>query len=170
MHQPPLPRGTHSWYSFLFEVKSTPGPQCGRKDYGNEKFVMQCQNQLRNSVSHYCKRQKGIGLPKTTPCTSRRRVQVQLYLILTWVLEGFGVQRHALPALPSRKRRDMHCKGSREGLRAGLDRCGRSSLHRDSVPGQSSQQRVALRFIYFVVTDVQNVTLVCTPEQKAGCV
>jgi len=28
----------YSWYSFLFEAKSTPGPWCGRKDYVNEKF------------------------------------------------------------------------------------------------------------------------------------
>ena len=26
------------WYSFQLEVDSTPGPQCGRKDYVNEKF------------------------------------------------------------------------------------------------------------------------------------
>ena len=28
----------YSWYSFLLESKSTPGPQCGRKNYVNEKF------------------------------------------------------------------------------------------------------------------------------------
>jgi hypothetical protein len=28
----------YSWYSFLLEAKSTPGPQCDRKDYVNEKF------------------------------------------------------------------------------------------------------------------------------------
>ena len=28
----------YSWYSFLLEAESTPGPQCGRKDYVNEKF------------------------------------------------------------------------------------------------------------------------------------
>jgi hypothetical protein len=26
------------WYSFLLEAESTPGPQCARKDYVNEKF------------------------------------------------------------------------------------------------------------------------------------
>ena len=25
-------------YSFVLEAESTPGPQCGRKDYVNEKF------------------------------------------------------------------------------------------------------------------------------------
>jgi len=28
----------YSWYSFLLEAKSTPGPYCGLKDYVNEKF------------------------------------------------------------------------------------------------------------------------------------
>jgi hypothetical protein len=27
-----------SWYSLLLEAESTPGPQCDRKDYVNEKF------------------------------------------------------------------------------------------------------------------------------------
>jgi hypothetical protein len=28
----------HPWYSFLLENESTPGPQCGRKNYVNEKL------------------------------------------------------------------------------------------------------------------------------------
>jgi hypothetical protein len=28
----------YSWYSFLLEAESTPGPKCGWKDYVNEKF------------------------------------------------------------------------------------------------------------------------------------
>jgi hypothetical protein len=37
-HRPHLPPRKYSWYSFLLEAESTPGPQCGRKDYANEKF------------------------------------------------------------------------------------------------------------------------------------
>jgi len=37
-HRPPLPRRKYSWYSFLLEAVSTPGPHFGRKDYVNEKF------------------------------------------------------------------------------------------------------------------------------------
>ena len=37
-HRPPLPHRKYSWYSFLLEAKSTPGPQSGQKDYVNEKF------------------------------------------------------------------------------------------------------------------------------------
>jgi len=29
----------YSWYSFLSEDESTPGPKCGQKDYVNEKFI-----------------------------------------------------------------------------------------------------------------------------------
>jgi hypothetical protein len=38
----------HSWYSFLLESESTPWPQCGRKDYVNEKF--QCYHRESNPV------------------------------------------------------------------------------------------------------------------------
>ena len=37
-HRPPLPPRKYSWYSFLLETESTPGPQSGRKDYVDEKF------------------------------------------------------------------------------------------------------------------------------------
>ena len=32
-HRPPLPHRKYSRYSFLLEAESTPGPQCGRKDF-----------------------------------------------------------------------------------------------------------------------------------------
>jgi len=37
-HRPLLPPRKYPWYSFLLKAKSTPGPQCGQKDYVNEKF------------------------------------------------------------------------------------------------------------------------------------
>ena len=36
--RPLLPPMKYSWYSFLLEAESTPGPLCDRKDYVNEKF------------------------------------------------------------------------------------------------------------------------------------
>jgi len=37
-HRPPLPPSKYTWYSFLLEAESTPGPQCDLKDYVTEKF------------------------------------------------------------------------------------------------------------------------------------
>jgi hypothetical protein len=36
--RPPLPPRKCSWYSFLLEAESTPGPEFDRKDYVNKKF------------------------------------------------------------------------------------------------------------------------------------
>ena len=43
--------------------------------------------------------------------------------------------RHAPAALYTRERPGTHCTGGWVGLRAGLDRCGKSGLHRDSISG-----------------------------------
>jgi hypothetical protein len=37
-HRPPLLHRKYSWYSFMLEAESTPGPYCDRKDYVTEKF------------------------------------------------------------------------------------------------------------------------------------
>jgi hypothetical protein len=50
---------------------------------------------------------------------------------------GVGKQRHGPAALP-RERPDTHCIGGWVGFRAGLDMCGKSHPHRDSIPGPSS--------------------------------
>ena len=55
-----------------------------------------------------------------------------------------GGQRHASAVLPPGKRPDTHCTGGSVGPRVGLDGCGKSRLHRDSVPGPSSTQRIAI--------------------------
>jgi hypothetical protein len=38
--RPPLPPEKYSRYSFLLEAESTPGPQCGWKDYDNENLQL----------------------------------------------------------------------------------------------------------------------------------
>jgi len=37
-HRALLTPRKYSWYSFLLEAESTPGPYCDRKDYVNEKY------------------------------------------------------------------------------------------------------------------------------------
>jgi aspartate aminotransferase-like enzyme len=41
MHQPPLPPRKYACYSFLLQAELTPGPQCGWKDYINEKSYLE---------------------------------------------------------------------------------------------------------------------------------
>ena len=53
--------------------------------------------------------------------------------------KGVRGQLHAPAALYPRKRSGTHCTGGWVGPRAGLDRCGKSRLHRDSIPGPSSR-------------------------------
>jgi hypothetical protein len=55
-----------------------------------------------------------------------------------------GGQLHALAALPPGKRPGTNCIGGWVGPRASLDGCGKSRPHRDSIPGPSSPQRVAI--------------------------
>jgi len=57
---------------------------------------------------------------------------------------GWRGQRHAPTALYPRKRPGTHCTGSWVGVRAGLNRCGKSLPHRDSIPGPSSPWPVAI--------------------------
>jgi hypothetical protein len=47
-------------------------------------------------------------------------------------------QRHAPAAFYPRERPGTRCTGGWVGPRTGLERCGKSRPHRDSIPGPSS--------------------------------
>jgi hypothetical protein len=53
-------------------------------------------------------------------------------------------QRHDPTALYPRERLGIHCTEGWVVARAGLDRCGKSRLYRDSIPGPSSPYPVAI--------------------------
>ena len=57
---------------------------------------------------------------------------------------GLSGRGHAPAALPPRKRPSTLCIGRWVGRRAGLDRCGKSRPHWDSIPGPSSPYPVAI--------------------------
>jgi len=83
-HRPPLPIRKYFWRSFLSEAESTLGPQCGRKDYVNEK------NQLHHRES----------IPRSL-CKSR----IALILIMTLYLTKShlkNVLQEEMPANPSK--------------------------------------------------------------------
>jgi hypothetical protein len=56
-----------------------------------------------------------------------------------------GGQRHALVALPLEKRPGAHCKGGWVATRAGLDGCGRSRPHRDSISDRPDRSKSLYR-------------------------
>ena len=77
--------------------------------------------------------------------------QLQLIIIiiiiiitLTSALDGVSGQHQAPAGLPPGERPGTHYTGDWVGPRAGLDGCGKSRLHMDSIPGTSSPQRVAI--------------------------
>ena len=65
-------------------------------------------------------------------------------LFQTSALEG-GEGSASIPAATyPQERPGTHCTGGWVGLRAGLDRCGKSRPRRDQIPGPSSPQAVAI--------------------------
>jgi len=82
---------------------------------------------LKAKVQHR-KGLEGPGRDKGYSCT----------LSLTSALDGMGGQRHAPAALTPGKRPGAHCIEGWVGPRAGLDGCGKSRPHQDSIPRLSS--------------------------------
>ena len=57
-------------------------------------------------------------------------------------------QQHAPAALYPRERLGTHFTGGWVGLRAGLDRCGKSHPHRDSIPDRPASSQSLYRLSY----------------------
>ena len=65
-------------------------------------------------------------------------VEVQLYPFMTTALEGSEWTSSYPGRYFSRERPGTHCTGGWVGPRDGLDRCGKSRPHRNSIPGPSN--------------------------------
>jgi len=102
------------------------------------------------SLQFHAKLEKAISRDSERVYRSRNKVKLTLQkatkaqrgsrgiaVSLTSVLDGVGGQRHAPADLPPGKP-GTHCIGGWVGPRAGLDGCGKSRPHRDSIPGPSS--------------------------------
>jgi hypothetical protein len=61
---------------------------------------------------------------------------------------GVGGRRHAPAALPPGKRHGTHCIGGWVGPRAGLDGCGKSRPHRESIPDIPARSESPYRLHY----------------------
>jgi len=57
-------------------------------------------------------------------------------------------QQHAPAAFHPRKRPGTHSPGAWVGPRAGLDRCGKSRPHRDSIPDRPNRSQSLYRLKY----------------------
>jgi len=71
---------------------------------------------------------------------------------MTTALEGVRGQRHAPAVLYPRERPGTHCIGGWVGPRAGLDRCGKSRPHRDSIPDRPARSQSIYRLRYLAHT------------------
>ena len=69
---------------------------------------------------------------------AQRGVEVQLYSFLNLGARWEWVAKAPPRSLYSRERPGAHCIGGWMGPMVGLDGCGKSRLHRDSIPGPSS--------------------------------
>ena len=87
-------------------------------------------------------KKQSAPLYKHWDCTGRTAHRGSRGIALLFIDHGTrkweGGQRHAPAALYPRERPGSHCTGDWVGPRAGLDRCGKSRPHRDSIPGLSS--------------------------------
>ena len=87
---------------------------------------------------------KSTGKGKFTLEKAKGGAETQLYSFLKlgarW---GWVVNATPRPLYP-RERPGTHCIGGWVGPKASLDMCGKSRLHRDSIPGPSSPYRVAI--------------------------
>jgi len=70
--------------------------------------------------------------------TAQFQFIIIIIIIIASELGGVGGQRHAPIVLDPRERPGTHCTGGLVGPRAGLDGCGKSRSHRDSIPEPSS--------------------------------
>jgi len=69
-------------------------------------------------------------------------------LSLTSALDVVGSQRHAPAALPPGKRPGIYCIGGWLGPRIGLDGCGKTRLHRNSIPDLPARSQSLYRLSY----------------------
>jgi hypothetical protein len=81
---------------------------------------------------------KGKGHPITRHEGTEREYRCSYVLSLTSALGGGGWSMPAPAALPPGTRPGTHCTGGWVGPRDGLDGCGKSQPHWDSIPGPSS--------------------------------
>ena len=105
---------------------------------GNKEQRDDSLNSASWAIDYGSYKGKGKVHPRTGHEGPDREHRYSSTLSLTSALHGVRGQRQAPAALPPGKRPGTHCIGGWVGPRAGLDGCGKSRPHRDSIPGPSS--------------------------------
>jgi hypothetical protein len=112
----------------------------GYPDIRNNSFLLQVYYLVMPTTAKVIYSSKGKD--KVDPRTGHEGPEgEQRYsstVSLTSALDRVGVQRHVLTALPPGKKSGTYSMRGWVGPRAGLDGCGKSRPHRDSIPGPSS--------------------------------
>jgi hypothetical protein len=83
----------YSWFSFVLEDESTPGPWCGQNDYINEKFQRHNQESNLRACS-------AVLQPTAPPPAPREMDRTPVYLELLLKQWSQYLPRHICPCLP----------------------------------------------------------------------
>ena len=100
-----------------------------------------CTDSLTSCI--YVGQYVGFNLSQATKTLKESRGIALLYFCARQQ-KGVRGQRHAPATTYPLERPGTHFTGGWVGLRAGLDRCGKSHPHRESITGPSSPQVVAI--------------------------
>ena len=108
----------------------------------------------------WVKSKEKYSSPQNRPRRPRGGVDIQLYSFFNFgAICGWVVYTTPWPLQP-RERPGTHCTGSWVGPRVGLDRCGKTRSHRDTILGPSSPQRVAIPAKLSQPTNTRDGTLI----------
>jgi hypothetical protein len=97
-------------------------------------FTLALALQLRKKHGKTSIRVQYTYYQKHPHITKPSQTHTQLYSFLNFGARWRWVVNVTPRPFYPRKRPGTHCKGGWVGPRAGLDRCGKSRLHRDSIP------------------------------------
>jgi len=106
---------------------------------------------------------KGKGYPRTVHEGPEGEYRCSCTFSLTSAPDGVGGQRHFW-TLYYRKRPGTYCIGGCVGPRDGLDGCGKSRPHRDSIPEPSR----SVRSVVAIPTELSRPTLIRWANSEEG--
>jgi hypothetical protein len=131
-----------SWFCLCGLCNDSGGKSPVYHHWGTGSIPVQCCRDLWLTKCVRVLRVHHVSIGRFHPFYRPRRplgiVEVKFYSVFRpWHQKGVRGQPHAPAAYYPRERPGTHCTGGWVGPRAGLDGCGNSCPHRDSIPGPS---------------------------------